>query len=283
MDEIIRHRKHDLLIAAIVMVLSVLVWLGYSYLPYGIDWSKTIRPACLLLLQGKSPYEIIPNLGFPPWALAALIPLTVFSDPLGRAILFTIGLVCFLVSIMRMGAKPIVAGAFLLSPPVMHNLLNANLDWLPLIGFTLPPRIGLFFISVKPQMGSVVGLFWLIEAYRKGGVRQVIKDFLPFTLALFISFLLFGFWPIHYMDIQTTSQTWNASLWPASIPVGLALAVASIRMRDIRLAMGASPCLSPYVLLHAWSGALAALAKMPIEMLAAVAGLWILVILQAFK
>ena len=44
--------------------------------------------------------------------------------------------------------------------------------------------------------------------------------------------------------------------------------------------MAASPCLSPYVLLHAWSGALASLASLNAEMVAAVIGLWIMVILR---
>jgi hypothetical protein len=44
--------------------------------------------------------------------------------------------------------------------------------------------------------------------------------------------------------------------------------------------MAASPCLSPYVLFHAWSGALASIAPLRFEMIAVVIGLWILVILR---
>ncbi len=38
----------------------------------------------------------------------------------------------------------------------------------------------------------------------------------------------YGFWPSHFREIQVYSQGWNASLWPASIPIGLALAVAAV-------------------------------------------------------
>lgn len=68
-----------------------------------------------------------------------------------------------------------------------------------------------------------------------------------------------------------------------SIPVGLALVVASIRKRKMEYAMGAAPCLSPYVLFHSWSGALAAILSAQAETLIAVAGLWILVILRTIN
>jgi len=188
--------------------------------------------------------------------------------------------VIFAWSIWRLGGKPVTMTAFLISPPVMHSLLNANLDWLPLLGFTLPPVFGLFFISVKPQMGSVVALFWLVQSWRAGGWRRVLADFGPFGVVFALSLAVYGFWPSHFREIQVISQGWNASLWPGSIPVGLALAVAALRRREIRFAMASSPCLSPYVLLHAWSGALASLATLSAEMIAAVIGLWIIAIMR---
>jgi hypothetical protein len=91
--------------------------------------------------------------------------------------------------------------------------------------------------------------------------------------ATLLSFLVFGFWPLSFVD--PVSFWWNASLWPYSIPVGLVLLTAAFRREDLRFAMAASPCLSPYVLLHSWSGALVALASYPPEMISAVVGLWI--------
>jgi hypothetical protein len=46
--------------------------------------------------------------------------------------------------------------------------------------------------------------------------------------------------------------------------------------------MAASPCLSPYVLLHSWSAALVALSRQQAEMVAAVIGLWLLIIIRYF-
>jgi hypothetical protein len=129
-------------------------------------------------------------------------------------------------------------------------------------------------------MGSVVALFWLVDAWRTGGLLNVVKVFTPFTAVFLLSLTVFGFYPSHFGEIQLYSQSWNASLFPASIPVGLALVVAALRRREIRFAMAASPCLSPYVLLHAWSGALAALSTQTLEMLVAVLGLWLVILLR---
>jgi len=189
------------------------------------------------------------------------------------------GLVCFVWFGYKMRANPLVLAGFILSPPVLHSLVNANNDWMTLIGFVLPPQIGLFFVVIKPQIGVAVALFWLVEAWRKGGWREVVRVFWPVTAALALSFVIFGWWFARFGG--ETQLWWNASLFPASIPVGLALIAASLRQRNIRFAMAASPCLSPYVLLHAWSGAFAALLQTPIEFFAAWAGLWILVGIRA--
>jgi hypothetical protein len=150
------------------------------------------------------------------------------------------------------------------------------------IGFVLPPPIGLFFISVKPQMGIVVAPFWLIEAWRRGGWTQLIKTVAPFLIVLLISFALFGLWPITSIK-QTADIQWNSSLWPVSIPIGLTLFVTSIRKRKIEYAMAASPCLSPYVLFHSWIGVLLAIVASLPETIVAVIGLWILIAIRYFS
>jgi hypothetical protein len=147
------------------------------------------------------------------------------------------------------------------------------------LGFSLPPQWGLFLVLTKPQVGWVVAFVWLVNAWRDGGLRQVAITFSPVTFAFVLNFLIFGIWTARYAVMP--DLWWNASLWPMSIPVGIALTVAALRTHKIGFAMAAGPCLSPYVLLHSWVGALAAILRLPNETLAAVIGLWILVILRA--
>jgi len=267
-------------IASILLLLVVAILLGAKYLPQAVDWHTYLRPGCLLLMQGKSPYLQMENFAYPIWVLLPYLPFALLPENVGRAFVLVIAFSSFAYSIHKLGANRLGMLVFLLSPPVLHSLLNSNIDWIPLLGFTMPPQIGLFFVSVKPHMSNAVILFWLVEGWRQGGFRRVFHDFWPVTLALLITFFLYGFWPAHIRNVYDTSTSFNASLWPASIPVGLALVVASIRRREIKFAMSASPCLSPYVLLHAWSGALASLASSTPELIAAVVGLWILVVMR---
>lgn len=270
------------LIAWLVMggVNLALIALVAWTMPFGIDWHLTFRPAALAVWAGQSPYTV-DIFGLAPWGILPFLPFALLPENLGRACLFVLSLGVFGWAAYRLGAKPLVLGAFLLSPPVLNDLLNTNANWLVLLGFTLPPQIGLFFITIKPQVGAGVAVFWLVEAWRKGGWREVARVFGPLAIALGASFLVFGFWPMRSVYVFTSSQTWNASLWPASVPVGLVLLVSALRQRKIRYAFGVAPCLSPYVLFHAWSGALLALAPAQAEMLVAVAGLWAVVIIRA--
>jgi hypothetical protein len=261
--------------------LSVAVACAAVFLPPAVDWRYVNRPGALAILAGQSPYVAVENFSAPPWVPLAFVPLAWLPENVGRGVLFVAGLLAYGWAAYRLGAKPLALFLFVASPMVMHCLLNSNLDWIAILGYVLPPSLGLFFVAVKPQIGFGVALFWLVEAWRTGGPRAVARIMWPVTLAYLISFGLFGFWPLNYFHVAESSATWNASLWPATLPIGLALLVAALRTRNVKYAMPAAPCLSPYVLFHSWAAALIALVGAPAEMLAAVVGLWLWVILRA--
>jgi hypothetical protein len=270
----------------VVLVLSLTVVMSLT-LPVGVDWRDTYRPATLAMLRGGNPYDpaVSPTAPFfaAPWGLIPLIPLALFPLEVGRALLLIISLVSFAYTTKKLGAGLVAMVAFLLSPPVVHCLLNANVEWMPLLGFVLPPQLGLFLIAVKPQTGFAMGIFWLYEAWRKGGIYEIIRVFAPVTVALLLSFLLYGLWPFRFNNVLTIAHQFNASLWPMSLPVGLALIVTALRKGEKTYIMPASPCLSPYVLFHSWSSAVVALSAYPLEMVAAVIGLWGVVLIRFFQ
>lgn len=277
----VSHLKERWPLVVVALVITVLTIVALSFvLPPGIDWTESYRPAARELLSGRSPYNV-PGFVFPTWAVLPMLPLGVLPDNIGRAVWFVMSLAAFGYTAYRLGARPLAMLAFLASPPVLHCLLNANIDWLAILGFAFPPQIGLFFIVMKPQMGVAVVVYWLVEAWRDGGVKEVVRVFWPVTVAMLATFVIFGLWPLAFTERVT--YWWNASLWPSSIPVGLTLLVVAVKKRDMRYSMGASPCLSPYVLLHSWSGALAALVASNLETVVAVIGLWIVIIIRAFE
>lgn len=252
------------------------------FVPPAIDWTITFRPATLTLLSGQSPYGKV-YFVHAPWVMILLAPLALLPESVGRVMLIFCGLASYAFVAHRLGAKPISIVFLLISPLVMHVLLNGNMDWLAVLGFVLPPQFGLFFISIKPQIGIAVAPFWMVEAWRVGGWKQVLKIFAPFTVVLLLSFVIFGLWPLETIKEDVVGVFFNASLWPLSIPVGLALFVTAIRKSRIEYAMAASPCLSPYLLFYSWGGALLAIVSSVPETVAAVIGLWILVAIRYFN
>src|SRR5690554_118365 len=185
----------------VAVLIAVIVAAVAVYLPAPVDWRTAFRPAARAMLLTGDPYQVE---GFfnPPWTVLPMIPLAFLPEQVGAAIMFVAGLAGFAFAAHRLGADPLVLGAFILSPPVVHSLLNGNIDWLPLIGFVL----------VKPQMGAAVAVFWLVEAWREGGWREVVRVFWPVVAALAVSFVLYGLWPLR--SGQEVGLWWNASLWP---------------------------------------------------------------------
>jgi hypothetical protein len=246
--------------------------------PPAIDWRDVFRPATLEALKGHSPYKI-DGYFYPPWAVLPLIPFALLPEAVGRVLLIVVALVAFAYTADKLHASKIATIALLLSPLVLHEVLNGNIDWLAVLGIILPPWLGLFFIVIKPQMAIGVIIFWLFFAWKEGGIKKVIKTFAPVTIAYGLSMIVFGLWPFAAVN-RALVIWWNASLWPVSIPLGLTLLVTAIRKNDIRYAMGASPCLSPYVLFHSWVIVLLAIVTSTPEIVMAVIGLWILVIIR---
>lgn len=238
---------------------------------YGVDWFLHFRQACLALLSLQSPYSVH---GFynPPWVLLPLLPLAVLPDGVGYVALAVVSFLAFAYTARELGASPAATACFLLSPPVIHCLYLGNVDWLVCLGFALPPRWGLFLVTAKPQVGAGMALYWLLEAWHEGGWRRVVRIFWPVAAASIGSLLLFGPWPLAIQGIA--GSDWNASLWPYTLPAGLILLVATARHRRAECAMPIGACLSPYLMLSSWSGALLALVSQPWELAAAVVGLW---------
>ncbi|MGA9191811.1 MAG: hypothetical protein WBZ24_08770 [Anaerolineales bacterium] len=250
--------------------------LGY-FLPGGSDWYNVVRPAALAVLSGHSPYSV-PLWFSPVWGLIPFLPLALFPAKIGHAVLFAISLFAYTFAVGRMKARPLAIVVFLLSPPIITALWLDSTDWIPLLGFVLPPQIGLFFVALKPQLGLPIAIFWLVEAIRKGP-KEVLKVFGPVAAAGALMLAVYGISPF-LGGSKLIGIAHNSSLWPVSLPLGLGLAVAALRKRDRRYAIAAGPTLSPYVMITSWSAPLMAVADSTAEMTVAVIGLWILAYLQ---
>ncbi len=274
----LRVLKKPSIIVPLVIISVVLIGLAaavYVILPPDSDWRDAYRPAAWNLLAGRSPYGLSATRPFlnGPWILIPLIPFALLPPQLGRALIFVASLICYGLVAIKLGAKPWALVAFLVSYPVIYGLIYGQIDGLILLGLILPPPIGLVLLLAKPQIGLGVAVFWLVEAWRMGGWRKALVTIAPATLVFVLSFLIYGNWLAG--STFPLNQSWNTSLWPRSIPIGLVLIAAALRYRNQRPAIAASPFLSPYLAAHSWAVALLGLLPDTVLMIVGSAGIWI--------
>jgi hypothetical protein len=140
--------------------------------------------------------------------------------------------------------------------------------------------VGLFLLSIKPQVGIGIILYKAYVVWRERGLRPLVLAFLPITAALGASFLLFGNWWIDKSDHLVGSAYWNVSLFPWSLPVGIFLVFHAIRRRKQILSISASALISPYLSWGTWQIALFGLLDNNLAMFGFVAALWMLFLVQ---
>ena len=267
-----------LLILGVILFILLFIGIGIIWPMVGIDWKETFYPVARAVLSGKSPYSI-PTFRNVPWTVLPLLPFALLSETIGGIAFFIVTFVAYGWVAYKLNASRAALIAFLVSPPVFYGMRMLNVDILVLIGFILPAPIGLFFVIIKPQMGLAMVIFWLVEAWRNGGIKEVLKTFLPVTLAIILSFLFWGNWQAG-RQADLPGSTWNASLWPWVIPIGVVLVALALRDRRKEFAISASPFLSPYLAYHSWAGVLLGLVNRDFELVMAVIGMWLVAVVR---
>jgi hypothetical protein len=270
-----------MLSSLLCILLAALIWFEYQYLLPGMDWIKTFRPATLELLSGRTPYAVR-TFFMPPWALLPFVPFVWLPERLGGLILTNLGILAYVYILYKIKARPAAALAFLLSPAAIVGLHSGNIDWLVMLGFVLPPPIGLFLVLIKPQVGIAVAVYWLFMGWKEGKLKKVLQTFTPVLVAYLLSFAAYGLWLLKVDNlVQGSSQRgyMDINMWPVSIPIGLVLLVMALRQRNQFFAFMASPFLSPYVGGNSYAVVILGLARYPWEAVVASAGLWIAMLL----
>ena len=266
----------QLITAGLLLVLGVMIFFVVkAQNPFAVDWHYSYRPAAVALAEGKSPFAEVPLFVTAPWSLIPIIPFALLPEDIGRSLWFVVSIAMFAFVGYKLGAKPIALMALILSAPIANCLQVGNIEWMVLLGFILPPQIGLIFLAIKPQSTFVAVLFILVENWRTKGFIEVLKIVWPTAALGILSLVLYGMWPLKAQIAAPTAGVFNISIWPQGIPIGLLLALRAFRDRNIKPAMMASTFLSPYTILLSWSSAVAAFANSTVEMVTVCLGSWV--------
>lgn len=266
---------------AVGLVVFALIAVGATlFMTDGPDWHLHYYPAGQLFWYGGDIYHmehIFPN---PPWTVALPAILAILPMQVGRGIWFAMGFLSYIVIAYKLGARGIGLIAFMLAPPLIHDLLNANLNWLVLWGLVLPAQWGILFLVIKPQIGGFAVMYRLVEAYQQGAIRGVVKAISPAIILTIIGIAMYGLWFVTILNngISENLTTYNSTLFPYSIPFGLIALYLAWRRKDITWAIAAGPLLSPYASFHSYVALLMPFCKSQKWMALAVGAMWGLVI-----
>ena len=249
--------------------IPMVVFLIYSYFPIRDHW-ETYRTASRYLLSLKNPYQVEKFFN-PPWALFPIIPFALLPFRIGKAIWAAISIYMYGFIARKLGANWIATIGFLTLPHTLYTLFQVNIDWIVALGILLPPQMGLFLVCLKPQIGTFLAIYWAVEAWREGGVKQIARTFGPVAVAFLISFAIYGF---YLSKAQFMYKYDGKYFWPLTIPVGLLLFYLSIRDKKPGYAIACAPLLAPYTQPYSWPIALLGLLPDNLWMMAMIGTLW---------
>lgn len=258
--------------AFLAFVIAVHTWLSASPV-WGVDWKRQIRDGSLQVISGVNPYINMKRC-LPPWVYLLISPIALLPPDWGSNVIFALTYFVYSFVLYRLKSDPLSILAFMLNPFVYSNAVNANFDFLAVLGFVMPPKIGLFFVLFKPQIGIAIAVFWLVEAWRQGRGWGVIRVFAPVIAAYLVSFMIYGLWPLQVAGM--VNDKYNSSLWPVGIIVGLILLFKAIKDREPLTAMGVSPFLAPYVNITSYAAMLLPFLRNSASMIIAVSFSWML-------
>jgi hypothetical protein len=235
------------LIPALIILIGVAVYFA-ALLPTA-DWYGIFYPAARGVFSGHSPYE---ETGYiiAPWGVVPLFPFVLFPPVVAHGLFFVASALILFYVMWRLKAPPLAAAAFLLSPTAIGALLVGNLDPLTISGMLLPPVWGLFVLMIKPQIGTGVAIYYLVDAWRTSRFWGAVRTLAPVAIALLLGGLLFPVWIDRI--IHNPQNPWNRSFFPYTVPLGLFFLWLSIRMRNPYFALAATPFLAPYHSLYTY-------------------------------
>lgn len=231
------HADRKTIFSILVLVLAFLVtgYAIYTYYPEGSDWQLYFAP---LAQHVRDPYAVKDFVN-PPW-IYALIPYVFLPERISETINLLITFVILALVVRK--AKGGWLGVILTftCPWFLYMFARNPIDWIPMLGYLLPPTWGFPLMLIKPQtIGASALILW-----KKAGFK--FKVLIPSIAVLILSFILWGNW-ITPSTTDITSKPWNLAMWPFGIPIGLFLLYLAWKKDDEIIAAAATPFLVPYI------------------------------------
>jgi hypothetical protein len=164
---------------------------------------------------------------------------------------------CPVASDPSLGRPGLVGDSALGAPHWVLDVNNGQTDALILAGLLLVNGFDLLILIIKPQVAFGV----IISRVRRAG-RAWPVYLAPPAIGGVVSLIIWPAWPLELAKFGSVliPTSWNSSLWPYSVPVGMVLLVLAWCRGSDSLAIIATPLLFPYINAPSYLGLLAVFA-----------------------
>jgi hypothetical protein len=266
----------------IALVAALCVALLYLLLPITpdlSDWHLCFEPALQAMIRSGTPY-VVECYYNPPWAALLLTPFGLLHGRAQDIVVMFLSSAVLGWFVLHHG-WPLWGLLFLVfSTPVLGMLTFGNLEWMVILGATLPARWGILLVMIKPQAGIGLVMYWIVKAWRTSGIVGVVRVVAPFVAVVALSALIWGaFWT---KGVHLPSANWNTGGWPYTIPVGLLLFLWGIAASQPLLALASSPFWSPYAGLYSFTPLMLTLTRYPKILALVVILQWVVILLMVY-
>ena len=243
-----------ILVAAVALTFFALARVFAIFLPQAFtDWKE------VFYIAGQQPLAIYDAGSWqhaynnPPWLAWILAPFTLFSTGTGLALWVTISIIVTFWGLRQQGAGMLTVLLVLLSPGFFRLIVHGQIDAFIYFGFVLlqekslrRQQLGLLLMSIKPQIlgfGALVHFVYSPQRWRL---------IAPTAVLTLISFLIYGFWPLHIVQNSqwVLDAFFNISPWPYGIPIGIILLSLGLWKRNDHLGALSTLFLTPYLATH---------------------------------
>jgi hypothetical protein len=216
----------------LVFVVYAVIWMSPAA---GHDWRDSFAPAGRMWWD---PYQV--PFHNPPWVALFLWPVAMLPLRMGFIAngLLAIGIVVWLV--LREGGSSLAVLVTLLSPPFIGTLLVGNIEWIPIAGILIGGAWGVPLLLAKPQTAGLVAILF----FKRSGFKW--RFWLPMVAVMLASLLIWGWWPAKIPPMPTDYSSWNLSIFPWGVPLGILCAWLAWKRDGLHWVLLAGILLSPY-------------------------------------
>lgn len=219
----------------VFIIISIILSLITS--PWG-DF-KFFYDAAINLRTGHNPY-LVDGFYSPIHLLLYILPLSFLPIELATRVNTFIASMVFLYALRK-------RLYLFITPPILWSLFISNLEWTAVLATLINPLFGIPLALVKPQIGWFLAIYLsILSFYTIGKIKTL---FMVSLMA--ISFLItVSFHPIWN---SVLGASWNASLFPFSLIIGIPLIILAFKNKNKNQALAAGIFFSPYVNFISWS------------------------------